>query len=216
MLLRWNALPLNDIRVPGPERREHQIWIWLLTAVWLGAAVFGLRVVWAYDNAPGVIARAPKQWPAQSALASARDRSTLVVFAHPQCPCTRASIGELAEVLARTERQPRTYVVFLKPTELADGWEKTALWQTAAGLPGVTVLRDDGGREARAFGVETSGQTLLYDSRGALVYNGGITRSRGHAGDNDGRAALIALIGRAPTDRSGANVFGCPLFASGS
>jgi hypothetical protein len=80
----------------------------------------------------------------------------------------------------------------------------------------VTVLRDDGGGEARAFGVATSGQTLLYDSRGALVFNGGITGSRGHAGDNAGRAALIALIGRAPTDRSGANVFGCPLFVSGS
>ena len=31
--------------------------------VWLGAAVFGLHVVWAYDNAPGAIARAPKRWP---------------------------------------------------------------------------------------------------------------------------------------------------------
>ena len=209
-------MPFKDIRLPGAERREHQFWIWVLTAVWLGAAVFGLRVVWAYDNAPGAIARAPKRWPAHSALAAATDRQTLVVFAHPQCPCTRASIGELAEVLARTGRQPRTYVVFLKPKEVADGWEKTGLWQTAASLPGVSVRRDDGGSEARAFGVETSGQTLLYDSRGALIYNGGITGSRGHAGDNAGRAALIALIGRAPTDRSGANVFGCPLFAAGS
>jgi hypothetical protein len=190
--------------------------IWILTAVWLGAAVFGLRVVWAYDNAPGVNARAPQRWPARSALAAASDRQTLVVFAHPQCPCSRASIGELAEVLARTQHQPRTYVVFLKPTGFADGWEKTGLWQTASGLPGVTVLRDDGGAEARAFGVETSGQTLLYDSRGALLFNGGITGSRGHAGDNAGRAALIALIGRAPTGRSDANVFGCPLFSPGS
>jgi hypothetical protein len=151
-----------------------------------------------------------------SALAAATDRKTLVVFAHPQCPCTRASIGELAEVLARSGRQPRTYVVFLKPSEVAEGWEKTGLWQRAASLPGVTVLRDDGGREARAFGVETSGQTLLYDGRGALIFNGGITGSRGHAGDNAGRAALISLIGRGPTDRTGANVFGCPLFAAGS
>jgi hypothetical protein len=210
------VLPQENSCPATPQRREHQIWIWMLTAVWLGAAVFGLRVVWAYDNAPGAIARAPKRWPTQSALAAASDRQTLVVFAHPQCPCTRASSGELAEVLARTQRQPRTYVVFLKPREFADGWEKTGLWQTAANLPGVTVLRDDGGGEARAFGVATSGQTLLYDSRGALVFNGGITGSRGHAGDNAGRAALIALIGRAPTDRSGANVFGCPLFVSGS
>ena len=77
-------------------------------------------------------------------------------------------------------------------------------------------VRDDGGAEARAFGVETSGQTLLYDAAGKLRFNGGITGSRGHAGDNAGRKALVALIGETAPDRNGASVFGCPLFAAGS
>ena len=52
------------------------------------------------------------------------------------------------------------------------------------------MLRDDDGAEARRFGAETSGQTLLYDARGALAFSGGITGARGHAGDNAGRASL--------------------------
>ena len=46
-------------------------------------------------------------------------------LAHPQCVCTRASVGELAEALARAGTTPKTYVVFLKPSSFADGWEKT-------------------------------------------------------------------------------------------
>ncbi len=58
------------------------------------------------------------------------------------------------------------------------------------------MLRDDDGAEAKRFGAETSGQTLLYDERGTLAFSGGITGSRGHAGDNAGRASLLALINR--------------------
>ena len=76
-------------------------------------------------------------------------------------------------------------------------------------------MRDDDGAEARRFGVETSGQTLLYDARGALIFSGGITGSRGHAGENAGAAALAALLTRGAAAQRGADVFGCPLFAAG-
>ena len=67
--------------------------------------------------------------------------------------------------------------------------------------------------QARRFGVETSGQTLLY-AGGSLAFSGGITGSRGHAGTNAGETALIALLTRGDADRRGTSVFGCPLFAS--
>jgi hypothetical protein len=122
-------------------------------------------------------------------------------------------MAELAEILARTEHRPKTYVLFLRPAGFADGWEKTDLWQSAAKLPGVTVVRDDGGLEARRFGAETSGQALLYDARGALIFSGGLTGSRGHVGDNAGQAALVDLLSGGGTTHPGTNVFGCPLFA---
>lgn len=190
---------------------------WLLSAVvaaWLGSAIAGLIVVWSYENGPGVAARSGSEWPEASALALATDRPTLLLLAHPQCSCTRATLGELAEALARAGSLPKTYVVFLKPSSMPDGWEKTDLWKQAASLPNTIVLRDDDGREAQRFGAATSGQTLLYDANGRLLFSGGITGARGHAGDNAGRASLVALLNRRPHSHASTNVFGCSLFAS--
>jgi hypothetical protein len=171
-------------------------------------------MVWAYDNAPGLAATAPQAWPDRTTLVRASNRPTLVLLAHPQCDCTRATLGELAEVLARAAEPPKTYVLFLRPAGFATGWEQTALWRTAKSLPDVTVLRDDDGAEARRFGAETSGQTLLYDAHGALAFSGGITSARAHAGDNAGRASLVALLNGRQADRRGTSVFGCSLFAT--
>lgn len=188
----------------------------MAAALWLACVVTGLSVVMAYENAPGVGADAPTRWPVGSRLVMATDRPTLVLLAHPQCPCTRASLAELAEILARADSRPKTYVLFLRPVGFADGWEKTDLWQSAATLPNVTVIRDDDGREARRFGAETSGQTLLYDRSGALIFSGGITGARGIEGDNAGQGALSDLLSRGEAERHGTSVFGCPLFASGT
>lgn len=189
-------------------------WFAAAALVWLAGVGTGLWALWGYDNRPGVSANAPGQWPAETALKRSADGPTLLFVAHPQCTCTRASLDELAEILARaSSHRPRTYVLFLKPSSFDAGWEQTDLWQRAAALPNVTVLRDDDGVEAHAFGVETSGQTMLYDDRGTLIYSGGITGSRGHAGENAGELALIALLTRGPAERHTASVFGCSLFS---
>jgi hypothetical protein len=174
-----------------------------------------LAVLWRYDNAPGDAATAPNSWPSHTHLTRATDTATLVMLAHPQCSCTTASLGELAEILARTELRPKTYVVFLKPSTFGEGWEQTDLWRSAKRLPNASVVRDDDGVEARTFGAATSGQTLLYDRSGALQFSGGITGSRAHQGDNAGRQSLLALLNGGRNTRSGTNVFGCPLFTSG-
>ena len=190
---------------------------WLIGGVatlWLATVVCGLFMVWSYDNAPGVAAKAPADWPVETILTRATDRPTLVLLAHPQCSCTYATLGELAEALARAKSKPKTYVVFLKPSSMPDGWEKTELWNKAAALPDATVVADEDGHEAERFGAVTSGQTFLYDAHGALLFSGGITGSRGHAGDNAGRSSIVALLNRAPAVSSSTNVFGCSLFAS--
>jgi hypothetical protein len=202
-------------RLAGALKAAPAVWVPALGAIWLGAAASGLWVLWQYDNTPGDGAHAPKQWPAVTALARATDRPTLVMLAHPQCTCTRASLGELGEAIARARTPPRTYILFMTPTRVRDGWERSDLWRTAAALPGVTVVRDDDGRAARDFGAETSGQTLLYDERGVLVFNGGITGARAHAGDNPGRRSLVALLNREPAARTATSVFGCRLFHDG-
>src|SRR5262249_33135630 len=145
------------------ETRRLRPWLVAATAIWLGAAATGLWVVWRFDNAPGLPADPPARWPAESSLARASDRPTLVLLAHPQCSCTVASLGELAEVLARVPAHPKTYVIFLKPAGVAEDWVKSDLWRMAAQLPDVTVTQDQDGIAARRFGAATSGQTFLYD-----------------------------------------------------
>jgi hypothetical protein len=118
-------------------------------------------------------------------------------------------MNELAKVMARVSGKVSAYVLFVKPKEAPADWDDTELHQSATAIPGVTVLVDDGGAEAQRFGAETSGQTFLYDRSGALLFSGGITEARGHAGDNDGESALVRLA----NDQSGrfarTSVFGC-------
>ncbi len=172
-------------------------------------------MLWQYDNAPGEAAAAPHVWPVSTALVRASGQPTLILLAHPQCSCTRASLAELGEALARATIRPKTYVLFLKPEGLSDEWAVSDLWRIAAALPEVTVVRDDAGAEARRFGVSTSGQTLLYDTTGRLLFAGGITGARAHQGDNDGRRSIVALLNRETPARSETNVFGCSLFSAG-
>jgi hypothetical protein len=205
-----SAQNLPEAPLPSGKRSR---WLWVATALWMVAAVAGLWVLWAYENKPGVGANSPKRWPAETSLARSLEQPTLVLLAHPQCSCTRASLAELAEVLGRAHTSPKTYVLFLRPSRFAEEWERTDLWRMAADLPNVTIVRDDDGLEAGKFGAVTSGQTLLYDAEGTLRFSGGITGARGHEGDNAGRASLIAILDRKDPARRSTSVFGCSLFA---
>jgi hypothetical protein len=201
---------------PEPTRRTRTVWF-VLAAMWLAGVAAGLATLAAYDNSAGVAARAPGRWPANSRLTLDPTRPTLVMLAHPRCTCTRASVGELAELIARAPRRPRTYVVFVRPGRAGAtiGWDRTDLWERAAAIPDVTLARDDDGHEAAQFGAETSGQTFLYAPDGELLFSGGTTGARGHPGDNAGRATLLALLRQDITDPQATKVFGCPLFAAG-
>ncbi len=193
--------------------RQRLTWI-ALGAIWLVSVTIGLAALARYDNAPGVAAAASGQWPAGTGLTRDLHGPTLVMLAHPRCTCTRASLAELSELMTRARTKPRAFVVFIKPGQMGDDWELTDLWRTASRIPGVSVVRDDEGRQAARFGAETSGQTFLYDARGRLLFSGGTTGARGHAGDNAGRATLLALLHGETPQRKGSPVFGCPLFAS--
>ena len=184
--------------------------------LWLLVVGGGLYALWGYENTPGVAAEPPFTWPADSQIKREPGVDTLVMLVHPHCPCTRASIGELAAIMAHSQHRLKAYVLFLKPAGFADDWEKTDLWQSAISIPGVYAISDDGGTEARLFHAATSGQTILYDKDGHLLFSGGITASRGHSGDNVGRSTVVSLVNAGPIERADTAVFGCPLFDENS
>ncbi len=135
------------------------------------------------------------------------------MLAHPHCPCTRASVGELARLMTRCEGLLTARVLFFEPPDAPEGWVRTDLWRSAAAIPGVDVLEDESGVEAGRFGATTSGQTVLYDVNGRLLFRGGITGARGHAGDNAGRSAIVSLLTGGTAGRMETSVFGCALQA---
>lgn len=194
------------------RRRYARLILASLTFLWALAAGAGMCILWGYENTPGVSARPPRLWPADSQVRREPGRPTLVILAHPRCPCTRASIGELASLMAHTGGRLTASVLFVKPEGFSGDWEKTDLWRAAADTPGVTAVLDERGAEARRFGAATSGQTLLYDADGRLLFYGGITGSRGHSGDNAGRSAVVSLVNEGAAEREETFVFGCPLF----
>jgi hypothetical protein len=178
---------------------------------WAAVAVLGFWGLALYETRPGTEADPPPDWPDRSRLPRDPDRATLLMFLHPHCPCSHASLEELAELLPASSYGPRALVVFCKPDGAPDGWEKTELWRRAAGIKGVDVFCDHQDEERRRFGARTSGQVLLFDRRGRLSYSGGITGARGQVGANPGRSAVEAILrGQPPPSRWGP-VFGCPL-----
>lgn len=185
------------------------------TFIWVvGVSTGGVLVV-KHEFTPGPSASAAT-WPADVSLTRTKDRPTLLMFVHPRCPCSSASMEELARVVTLCRERVSASVVFFTPTESPEQWLNQSSWKQANSLPGVSTIRDDGGAIARSFGVITSGQVLLFDQQGALVFSGGITGSRGHAGDNAGVQAVVQLIrGTIDTPAHPLNtpVFGCAIAA---
>src|ERR1700687_4586607 len=163
-------------------------------------------------ESPGRSGTPPTTWPTNSAISRKAELPALVLFIHPHCPCSRATIGELAILMAHSHGQFNANVVFVTPAGFGEAWQKTDLWSTATDIPAVSVSVDEGGVEARLFRSETSGQAALYSAPGQLVFSGGITGSRGHSGDNDGRTAILSILatGKAAA-KTETPVFGCPL-----
>jgi hypothetical protein len=178
--------------------------------VWAVLVAGGLGALAHYAATPGQPALAPAQWPVATGLVRAAGRPTMLVFLHPRCTCSQATLEELARLMARAPGAADVTVLLMAPTGVDPAWTRTALWQKATRL-GVNVRLDAGRAEANRFGVATSGEVLLYDVAGSLRFSGGITPARGHEGDSDGGDALASLLrGEAPK-LAAAPVFGCPL-----
>jgi hypothetical protein len=188
-------------------------WLVVMPA-WLAAIVTGFTLLARHDTAAGVAGAAPQRWPDDSRIPLNTQGHTLVMFAHPRCPCTRASLGELEKLLARCPNAVNPWIVFFKPSGADGSWGQTDQWFTASRRLGLRVLRDEDAAEARRFGVMTSGHTMLYGPTGERLFSGGITSARGHAGDNEGRSAIEAILTSSMPASRQTPVYGCPIVVS--
>jgi hypothetical protein len=196
----------------GPKKNK--LLLLVGSALWFIIVGVGLGVLSHYENTPGPPAVAtPSEWPSDSRIPRSTELATLIMTVHPHCPCTRASLAELARLMAQAQGRLTAFVVFNKPPNVSKDWQHSDLWDTAGAIPGVNVMADDEGIESRRFHAATSGQTILYSKEGTLLFSGGITGGRGHEGDNAGRSTIISFLSTGEADRTETPVFGCAIFA---
>ncbi len=183
----------------------------ILLACWCGLVGCGCCWAFMYQMTPTLSQLPPPVWPSQSALSQARSQPTLLVFVHPKCPCTRATLRQLERFLARHQNQLQVYAVISKPESAPANWECTDLLATAKALPNTQVVVDDGDKIRNSFHASVSGVILLFGVDGRLQFQGGITSGRGHEGANPGELILTSLLKQAVPDLQTTPVFGCGL-----
>lgn len=202
---------LDAIHHRRVECRPTRLSTALALAIWLGLVSAGFAVLADYTSRPGRMEAPPAEWPVSAAVAPNRGGFTLLMFVHPHCPCSRASLHELFVLMRDAPPNVAVHLFFAQPDGFPDAWVEGHLWRWAGRMPGLTRHIDRGGREALLFQAHVSGCVVLYDAEPAPRFHGGITPGRGHQGDNRGRTAVLDFLwGRVPGSRR-APVYGCEL-----
>jgi hypothetical protein len=183
----------------------------ILISMWLVAACGGLIAVARYDNRAGARVESASHWPSTTPLAFKSGLYNLVLSIHPQCSCSKATLGELEEMLARSGGKLRVHALIALPRNSPEEWRRSSLVEQLRALPETTVFFDPDSEESTRFGAVTSGDCVVFSPGGEKMFHGGITRSRGHTGDNAGKQAVLALVEGKAAPGSETPVFGCSL-----
>jgi hypothetical protein len=176
---------------------------------WGAAVLICLGWLSAYSNTPGTEHAPPPLSTVSMPFETTGSRYMLVMAIHPKCPCSRASVGELARLASRFHDQLSCVVLAYQPLEQSSDWIETDLVATARALPSTRVLIDVDGRDAAELGMSTSGAVVLYSPNGEPRFWGGITIGRGHCGDNLGSDAIISVLTDGRLLDVSQPVFGC-------
>jgi hypothetical protein len=195
----------------GSRPRNH-VWFGVALTAWLVAVLGYWARLALYSNTAGPLGRPPELRQIGEPFGAYGETHLLVMALHPKCPCSRASIGELERLVARLHQQLTCVVLVYQPKAAPDDWLQTDLVDGVRRIPGVRWVVDSEGSLARRLNMETSGSTVLYSPAGDLEYWGGITASRGHAGDNLGSDAITAAVRGEEPPVASQPAFGCWLF----
>ncbi len=99
------------------------------------------------------------------------------------------------------------------------GWSRAlaSLQEWTARIPACRVVVDPEGEEAARFGSATSGDVLVFNPSGQIVFRGGVTRGRGIEGECASSRKLMGILRRDPASVRGTPpscrslVYGCPI-----
>lgn len=197
--------------------RRSVIWLCVAGVGWCVLLADGWARLYSYTYRPEATERAASDWPGGVSLGPSATGFRIVVFVHPLCPCTQATLQELDETLVRIPNDVSVVAVpvtcGLSPTDMASSRIIARLQR----IPRVTIHPDPDGELRRRFGARVSGEVFAF-AGDRCVYHGGLTPGRGHQGDFAGQrrleglaAATGRLRGRPTEACCEAPVFGCRL-----
>ncbi len=182
-----------------------------LCVAWCVSLATGFAVFASYKSASSDQGEAsPLRFPSDASFVRNAEKPTLLMFIHPGCACSRASLAELARVLLQVGPVPQTFVV-IQADGPPEALVETDITRKARGLAGVSVVVDAFGHEAQRFAATTSGHTLLYAEQGELLFSGGLTNTRGHEGPSFGQEHLLSVLRDHDRSQKHTEIFGCSL-----
>src|ERR1051326_4081838 len=101
----------RELRTTGRTGRWR---LGLALLIWGAGSAIAYEALLRYESTPGrPVTSAPEDWPAATGLSRIPGKAALVMAAHPECPCSKASLTEIAELLARHPKDLAVYVLFV-------------------------------------------------------------------------------------------------------
>ena len=185
-----------------------------LIVAWGITVLGGVLAVTAYSNSPGTQLDTGYEWPTGSTITLHSHLPTILLFVHPKCPCSLATVRELQRSLGSDSDAMSIQIGLYCPEDSEGSWTDTRLKRLAEQAFANSTFVDQNGTEAKRFGAITSGHVLAFSPTGRRLFRGGVTSARGHEGDNLGVEALRKIVAGEPNSCTTTPVFGCPIAAT--
>lgn len=192
----------------------------IVLAIWILLIGAGLSLFSWYSTTENSLQhkhRAPSVLPVSDKVLSVQGKKTCILFLHPHCPCSKATLTEWQRAVQAGSSTTTFYAVFFggdgSVTEQKKWLSHTYLWNAVAHLPSVVSLIDSGSVLSSQFGAYTSGFVVLYDNNNKLLFSGGLTVARGHEGYNSYSRMLSEMLSLDSTSITSVTspVYGCGL-----
>ena len=183
----------------------------VIPGLWLIATVAGISCLHKYSGTPAPSGPSKGQWPSGSKMLPGANISTFILFLHPHCPCSGASLASMIDIIDKFPLAAKYHAVFVRPKGVAATWEKSDLYLKCMGIKAIETSIDDGGEEAKKFGALASGQTYIYSPQQKLTFSGGITPGRGEEGSGPERKMVEQALMQSTTSTNYSPTFGCSL-----
>jgi hypothetical protein len=188
--------------------------------LWLLSALAAFSYINRYSTRPGAVGELPPRSEIQRILSN-NDQTSIILFVHPKCVCSDATVDELKDLLSQFEKkqQPQVYVQFYYPADKTPEWAKESdLYKKLSLFKDWHLRLDQAGGQAFAWGAMTSGYAIMVNKQGNVIFNGGLTVTRGHRGENIGKSGLKKAISfyseLSPDTPLQGPTFGCSLFSN--